>query len=140
MTPSNGKKRIHVRRISESVNGDDRFGFVRDRRFRPLRIDVESDGINVNEDRVCSHITNRISCSDEGERWQNYFVPRSYAESKHAKVEAGSSGAYANSVGSARINGNCVLKFFELWAQTQTRTAQHLNNSVYFRGRYVRCR
>src|SRR5258708_9401698 len=118
MTPSNGKKRVHVRWISEGVNGNDHSGFVRDRRFSPLRIHVESDWININEDRICSHIANRIGCSDEGERRHNNLVPWSYAESKHAKVEAGSSGANANSVGSTRVDGNGVLKFFELWAQT----------------------
>src|SRR6202040_1725604 len=99
------------------MNGNDHFGFVRDRRFSPLRIYVESDRININEDGVCSHIANRIGCSDEGERRHNHFVPRLYIESKHAKVEGGSSGAHTNSVGSTRISGNGVLKFFKLWAQ-----------------------
>jgi hypothetical protein len=120
MTARNGEKRIHVRWISEGVNGNDCSGFVRDRLFGPLWIHVESDGINVDKDGICSHIANRVGDSDEGEGRYNDFVPRSYTESKHAKVEARSSGAYADGVGNTRVSGNGVLEFFELWAQAQT--------------------
>src|ERR1039458_8433905 len=138
MTARNGEKRIHVRWISEGVNGNDCSGFVRDRLFGPLWIHVESDGINVDKDGICSHIANRVGDSDEGEGRYNDFVPRSYTESKHAKVEARSSGAYADGVGNTRVSGNGVLEFFELWAQAQTCTAQHLHDSFYFCRRYVR--
>ena len=60
MTPRNGEKRVHVRRISKGVNGNDCSGFVRDRRFSLLWIHVERDGININKDGICSHIANRV--------------------------------------------------------------------------------
>src|ERR1039458_4533097 len=116
MTARNGEKRIHVRWISEGVNGNDCSGFVRDRLFGPLWIHVESDGINVDKDGICSHIANRVGDSDEGEGRYNDFVPRSYTESKHAKVEARSSGAYADGVGNTRVSGNGVPRIFRALA------------------------
>src|SRR5580704_4720810 len=65
MTPRNGEKRIHVRWIPEGVNGHDGSSLVRDRRFSPLWIQVESDRININKDGICAHVTNRIGYSDE---------------------------------------------------------------------------
>jgi hypothetical protein len=67
MTPRNGEKRIHVRWIPDGVNGRDYSSLVRDRRFSPIRIQVEGDRINANKDWTCSQVTNRIGYSDEGE-------------------------------------------------------------------------
>src|ERR1700722_7263513 len=116
MTPGNGEERIHVRGISEGVNGKDCFGFLRDRRFSLSWIHVESDGINIYKDGICSDIANRIGCSDKGERWHNHFFSQSYIQCKDAKVEACSSGAHSNGEGGTRITGDSLLKLFELWA------------------------
>src|ERR1700691_1885693 len=140
MTPCNREECIHIRRMSERVNGNDCLRFVRDRSFCLLWIHVESERININKDGICSNVANGVGCRDEGERRHNHFILRPYAESMHAQVKGGSPGAYANGVRSTRINGNGALKFFEFGAHTQARTVQHLHHSVYFCRRYVRCR
>ena len=111
MTARYDGKGVHFCRISEGVNRNNCSGFVRDRRFSLLWTHVESYGINVDKDGICSYIANRVGDSDEGERRHKHVVPRLYTESEHAKVGACSSGADADGMGRTRVNGNGLLEF-----------------------------
>ena len=81
------KDRIHVRRLSVEMNGDDRLCPGCDRRLDPGGIDVEGGGIDIDIDRLCPQDADRLRGRHKRERRRNHLISRTDAECHHGDLQ-----------------------------------------------------
>ena len=72
----NLKNRVHVRRLTEKMDGNDRLGPLRYGLFQTGRVHGVGAFININKHRLCAAIGNRLSSRHERAGNREHFVSR----------------------------------------------------------------
>ena len=70
------QNRIHVRRLTEKMDGNDRLGPLRYGLFQPGGVHGVGAFIDIDKHRLCAAIGNRLSGRHERGRYRDHFISR----------------------------------------------------------------
>ena len=113
------KDGVHIGGKTEEMDRHNGSSARSDGRFNSLRIDVESDGIDVNEDRLGTDIGDGARGGDETKRCGDHFVAGPDLRSKQGEDQSICARGATDSVCGAEFGGDFLLEFFNFGAEDE---------------------
>ncbi len=125
MTPGDFQNFVECSGASESVHNDYAARARGNGFLDPGRIKIECLRIDINEYRYSAFVPKNIGDGDESERGNDDFITFGDAQRANGKMQGAGSGIHGDSVRSANIARDGILKFFHLWTATKPAGAKH---------------
>jgi len=121
---------IHIRRLAESVHGDDGFGTLGDRIFNQVRIDIPGQRINIDEHRGGALVQHAVRRSNKAERGRNNLIARPDACRDHRQVQPTGTRVHRNAVLAACVGGERTLELIHLGSQGEPLRREHFVHGI----------
>src|SRR5262245_25371226 len=110
------------------MNRDNRLRFGSNCGFNPIRIQIESIALAVDEYRLGFKIENHLRGGGESHGWNNYFIAFANSYGIQCDVQSRGSGVHRNGVLAAHILGKILLEALNLSAGGQPPRFQSLDH------------
>ena len=117
--------RIHVRRLTEEMHGDDGLRFRRDLGRGLLRINVEANRAGIHKHRSGSHAGDAAGSGKKGERGHQHFIARTNAKRHECKQDGICAGRAADAMLALDHRGDFFFQRITLRPHDELARAQH---------------
>jgi len=125
MTPGDLQDFVERGRASEGVHDDDGASERCDGFFDPGGIKIERLGIDIDEDRHGTLVTENVGNGDERERGDDDFIAFADAERADAEMEGTGSGIHGDGLRHADVAREGLLELFHLGAEAQAGSVEY---------------